>query len=104
MFDAFTHSVTAVTSLPVGIMTFRQPLVITGQGEQQEPANYGLRTLLDYFFCIETGANSFRVVFFRDKSVSVVFEAAKEAAALCLYSAQNQACECEVPSDLAQSI
>lgn len=25
--------------------------------------------------------------FFRDKSVSVVFEAAKEAAALCLYSA-----------------
>lgn len=87
MFDAFTHSVTAVTSLPVGIMTFRQPLVITGQGEQQEPANYGLRTLLDYFFCIETGANSFRVVFFRDKSVSVVFEAAKEAAALCLYSA-----------------
>lgn len=74
----------AVTSLPVGMMTFRQPSVITGQGEQQEPANYGLPSLLDYSFHIETSADSFRGGFIRDKSVSVVFEAAKGTAALGL--------------------
>lgn len=81
MFDGFTRSVTAVTSLPVGVMTFRQPSVITGQGEQQGPANDGFPTLLDYSFCTETRLPRSGCVF-RDKSVSVVFETAKGAAAL----------------------
>jgi len=50
MFDAFTSTVIAVTWLSIGIITFWQPVVITGQWEQYEYENYVLPTLLDIFF------------------------------------------------------